>query len=84
MYILPLSTQGFSKPIDEYLNCTEGAIYVAGKMKQVSSIIGTVTGLVASCWLTTGMLATMLRMAMNARYNSKCECDRVCMYCIYV
>ena len=38
-----------------YLNCTEGAIYVAGagKMKQVS-----MTGLVTSCWLTTGMLAT--------------------------
>ena len=31
---IPLTTQVFSKPIDEYLNCTKGA----GKMKQVSSI----------------------------------------------
>ena len=40
----------YSKPMDEYPHCTEGAIDIAGKMKQVSTIntMGPCTGLDAS------------------------------------
>ena len=63
-YTLLLSTQGFSKPIDEYLNCTEGAIYVARRMKQVSTINGAVY------WSCCLLLANHWNAGHNAAYGN--------------
>ena len=49
-------------------------------MKQVSTINVTVTGLVTSCWLTTGMLATASSGSDECKIPFQvCECLCACM-----